>query len=87
MLSNDKCIISKYHRNCFSCVVILARIIKLVAVYYYRILVEVVRCLVVRSTRRFHVLDGRSKAGVMLSSADLRRNISAGDHSTLHWLK
>ena len=45
------------------------------------ILVDDVRCLVVRSTRRFHVLHGRSKTGFMLSTAEVRRNISAGAHS------
>ena len=90
MLTKDKCIISKYHHNCFCCVVILARIIQVssgIFLISYSILVEVIRCLVVRSTRRFHVLHGCSKTGVILSAADLRRSLSAFAHSTLQWLK
>ena len=40
-----------------------------------RFVVESVRCLVVLSKMRFHVLHGRSKTGVMLSAADMRRNL------------
>ena len=90
MLANDKYINSKYHYICVRYIFMLFRIIQdsiSVFLVSYTTLVEAVRCLVVRSTRRFHVLHGRSKAGVMLSTAELRWTLSAGAHSTLQWLK
>ena len=74
MLTMDKCIISKYNHNFFSCVVILARIILISSGVFESGIVEAVRCFVVRSTRRTHVLLGRPKTAVMLSAAALRRN-------------
>ena len=44
----------------------------------YMILLEAVQRLVVRSTRRFHVLHDGSKAGVMQSAAEERRDQSLG---------
>ena len=90
MLTKDKCIISKYNYNCFHYVVILIREIQvssdiLVSAirHYYKL--DVVW--VLRNTRRFHVLHSRSETGVILSTADLRRNLSAGAHSSVQWLR